>query len=311
MDISGGARYLLDSCEREAESSGPLNSTKEQKTIDMDFISENIQNTQTMVLSGALLLLLLWESAAPFYKFFNGSFLARGRHALRNLVLGAVNTALIAFIFIGLWLWASTWADTHHVGVLHWLGERYGMPIWVHAVGAMLLIDAWTYLWHRMNHVVPFFWRFHRVHHSDNHMDVTTAGRFHIGEILFSSLLRIPLIIILGIHLWELVLYETMMFTVVQFHHANIGLPELLDRAMRAVIVTPAMHKVHHSRWRPETDSNFSALFSFWDRIGRSFRLHPDLPNLRLGLDGFDRDDVHTVFGMLKTPIKSGDRTAT
>jgi len=274
----------------------------------MDFILENIQNTQTIVLAAGLLLLLLWESAAPFYNFFNGSYRARGRHAFRNLVLGAANTALIAFIFIGLWLWASAWADAHHVGVLHWIGAKFEMPIWAHAVGAMLLIDTWTYLWHRLNHVIPFFWRFHRVHHSDNRMDVTTAGRFHVGEILFSSLLRIPLIIILGIHLWELVLYETMMFTVVQFHHANIGLPGMLDRALRSVIVTPAMHKVHHSRWRPETDSNFSALFSFWDRIGGSFRLNSDLHSLRVGLNDFDRDDQQTIVGMLKTPIENAKR---
>ena len=267
-----------------------------------------LQKTQTITLVAVLVVLFLWEGIQPFYEFFRGSFPERGRHAIRNLVLGGLNTALISLVFIALWAWTSAWADENGVGVMHWLKDSFAIPIWGHAVGAIMLLDAWTYLWHRINHVLPFFWRFHRVHHSDKHMDVTTAGRFHVGEILFSSLLRIPLIIILGIHLWELVLYETMMFTVVQFHHANIGLPEKLDRALRAVIVTPAMHKIHHSRWRPETDSNYSALFSFWDRIGRSFRLSPDLQSLRLGLGDFDGDDHQTVRGMLKTPIEGGDR---
>ena len=128
------------------------------------------------------------------------------------------------------------------------------------------------YAWHRINHRVPFLWRFHRVHHSDAQMDVTTASRFHTGEIALSSLLRIPLILALGVTAWQLVLYETMMFGVVQFHYANIALPPRAESVVSRVIVTPTMHKVHHSRWQPETDSNYSAMLSVWDRLFGSFR---------------------------------------
>ncbi len=95
----------------------------------------------------------------------------------------------------------------------------------------------------------------------------------------------LPLIALFGAHLWELVAYETAMFAVVQFHHANVGLPAALDRALRALIVTPAMHKVHHSQERAETDSNYSALFSWWDRVFRSFRLRTDPHAVQFGLD--------------------------
>ena len=129
-------------------------------------------------------------------------------------------------------------------------------------------------------------------------MDVSTAGRFHVGEIIFSSALRIPLIVLLGVYAWELLLYETIMFAVVQFHHANIGVPPVLDRALRTVI-----HKVHHSRFQPETDSNYSALFSFWDRLARSFRLRSDPHEIEFGLDEFDEPRFETLGGMMKMPL--------
>lgn len=268
----------------------------------MDSVIIPLQRTQTIAMVAGLVVLLLLEHAHPFYDFFREAPRERGRHALRNLLLGGLNAGLIALVFVGLWLTAAVWAQEHQFGLLNAL-QTTGLPIWAHAVGAILLLDAWTYLWHRLNHIIPFFWRFHRVHHADAKMDVTTASRFHIGEIFFSSLLRIPLIVLLGLHFWELLVYETVMFAVVQFHHANIALPERVDRVLRVLIVTPAMHKVHHSRWQPETDSNYSSLFSFWDRVGRSFRLRKDLSALRLGLDELDASEVQTVTGMLKIPF--------
>lgn len=262
-----------------------------------------LQQTQVIAMLAGLLLLFLWESLHPFYEHFRGNFKDRGKHAVRNLIMGALNSALIAIIFVGLWFAASVWADDYRFGLMHWLQDGLVLPAWAHALGAIFLFDAWSYIWHRMNHEIPFFWRFHRVHHSDPNMDVTTANRFHIGEIFFSSLFRIPLIALLGIYLWELVLYETLMFTVVQFHHSNIGIPEKIDRIIRAVIVSPNMHRVHHSRWQPETDSNYSSLFSFWDRIAKTFRHNPHPESIKLGLDEFDREDDQTVKGMLRTPI--------
>jgi sterol desaturase/sphingolipid hydroxylase (fatty acid hydroxylase superfamily) len=135
-------------------------------------------------------------------------------------------------------------------------------------------------------------------------MDVTSARRFHPGEIVISSALRVPLLFLLGIQLWELVLYELMMGVVVDFHHANIGLPEKTDRFLRAVIVTPAMHKVHHSQMRAETDSNYTSLLSAWDRIFGSFRLRPNLYAIKIGLEGWSDTPHQTLPGMLVTPFR-------
>ncbi len=216
------------------------------------------------------------------------------------MILGILNSLFTGLTFVGLWWATSQWAQSRQFGILNWLS----VAGWARMIFAFLLFDAWMYGWHRLNHRIPFLWRFHRTHHSDSRMDVTTANRFHIGEIALSSVLRVPVIALLGLHLWELALYELLMFAVVQMHHANLALPARLDHALRLVIVTPFMHKVHHSRWQPETDSNYSSLFSFWDRFFRTFKLRGDPRTLIYGLEEFDQPENHTLVGLLTTPIK-------
>ena len=251
-----------------------------------------------------LVLLLAWESWTPFFAYFVRAAGERTRHALKNVTLGIINAVVTGLLFVGLWWSVAAWAEGQQFGLLHGLA----LPAWARLAAALLLFDAWMYWWHRFNHRIPFLWRFHRTHHSDPKMDVTTANRFHIGEIALSAVLRVPVIALLGLQLCELALYELAMFTVVQFHHANIALPAWLDRAVRLLIVTPFMHKVHHSRWQPETDSNYSSLFSFWDRLFGSFRMRENPHTLRLGLDEFSRPEDHTLSGLLATPLKQVQR---
>lgn len=240
-------------------------------------------------------LFFLWESIRPFFPFFAGNVMHRGQHFVRNVVVGGVNAAGVGLLFLPWWDRISEM----QFGLLH----RIPMPVWLHALLAILLLDCWTYWWHRANHEIAFLWRFHRMHHTDPHMDVTTARRFHPGEILFSSLLRLPLIFLLGIHLWELLLYGAIMGVIVDFHHANVALPERIDRWLRVLIVTPAMHKVHHSTYQPETDSNYTSLLSVWDRLFGTFRLRRDPATIEIGLDDW-RDPGHqTVKGLIKTPF--------
>jgi len=276
----------------------------------MGALLDALKQAQTIAMLVGLVILMLWETAHPFFEYFRRAPKKRGTHALRNLLFGGLNAGLISVVFVGLWGAAAIWADQHGLGLLHWLGAAVDLPTWGHALGAVLLLDAWMYVWHRINHEIPFLWRFHRVHHNDPTMDVTTASRFHTGEIAISSTLRIGIVLLFGIFLWELVLYETVMFAVVQFHHANVNLPAWLDRALRTVIVTPNMHRVHHSRYQPETDSNYSSLFSLWDRIGRSFRLRDDPSTIDLGLHGWDAPDDQSFLGMLRAPIKRTDIAA-
>lgn len=249
-----------------------------------------------------LVLLLWWESLTPFLPLFQQGWRDRVRHGLRNVAVALLNSGMTALAFAGLWSSAVSFADQRSFGIANWAG----LAGWSHALAAILLLDAWTYFWHRMNHTVPFLWRFHRTHHSDAQMDVTTASRFHLGEILFSNCLRIPVIALIGIHLWELALYEALLLAVIQFHHANVGLPKAIDQILRCVIVTPAMHKVHHSHEQLETDSNYSSLLSVWDRLFRSLRLRDDPRTIRFGLEGFDGSEHQSLAGIMKTPVVAG-----
>jgi sterol desaturase/sphingolipid hydroxylase (fatty acid hydroxylase superfamily) len=248
---------------------------------------------------GWLVALLAWETAAPCFACF-ADWSARGRHAARNLVVGLVNVVIVAGCFAVAWRAVADRAGAHRFGLLNWLG----WPDALRAVVAVLLLDAWTYGWHRICHRVPLLWRFHRVHHGDAQMDVTTANRFHLGEIVASSLLRLPLLALLGVRFGELVLYETLLQFVVQWQHANIALPPAWERRLRRFVVTPGLHKVHHSRAQPETDSNFASLLPVWDRLFGSLRRRERPEEIRLGLDGFDDAERQRLAGLFREPFR-------
>lgn len=233
------------------------------------------------------MLFLAWETIHPFFGFFRGRTKERGRHLLRNLGLAAGNSAMVALVFVLLWALVAEWAYRAGFGLLNWVSAEGPMRMAL----AVLLLDAFGYVWHRLNHGVALLWRFHRVHHSDTRMDVTTSGRYHVGEVMIGSLLRLPIIAVFGVSLGEILLFETLTFAVVQFHHANIALPAALDRLLRLAIVTPAMHKVHHSVLAHEMNANFCSLLTVWDRIGRTYR-SPERPEvITFGLGGAQSAD--------------------
>ena len=258
------------------------------------------QNPKVLCLVTGLALIWTLESWWPL---FTGRP-RRVRHAGRNLAIAALNTFLLAMLFAGLTARASAWASMHGVGLLH----QFTWPAGCETLAALLLFDAWMYLWHRANHVVPFLWRFHRTHHSDLHMDVTTGVRFHPGEIMLSALIRLAVLPLLGMSIEQLVLYELILLPVILFHHSNVGLPERWDRVLRALMVTPNMHRVHHSQQAVEFNSNFSSVLSCWDRLGRTFHHRRDVKTLRYGLAQFRHPAIQTVKGMLLTPLSRSAR---
>jgi len=228
----------------------------------------------------------------------------RLRHAARNLSLGSLNVALLALLATPFLAHVAVWAEENRVGLLRLVNVS---PM-IGGVLAILLFDAWMYLWHRANHQLGFLWRFHRVHHSDPEMDATTAVRFHTGEILISSALRLAVIPLLGITIYQLLVYEMALLPVILFHHSNVRFPESLDRWLRTIIVTPAIHRVHHSRLRMETDSNYSSIFSFWDRMAGTFRLRRDGRPVNFGLDEFDGEEWQRLSGLMVMPFPPARR---
>lgn len=242
---------------------------------------------------------VLWETVRPCQVFPYGQAKARLWHGAINLGVGFVASTVSYVLFFSVWRLAAQWTGQHGWGLLHVVP---GTSV-VKACVALLLLDLWTYWWHRMNHRIKFLWRFHRMHHSDPWMDATSAKRFHPGEMLFSSALRIGVILLSGVELWHIALYDGVMLAVVLFHHANIAVSPGSDRLLRLVIPTPIMHKIHHSRIRSETDSNYGALLSIWDRLFGSFRLRSDWHAIAFGLDGYDEPGRQSPAGLMMTPF--------
>jgi len=247
----------------------------------------------------AAVLAVLWtiEWAAPMVPIGR-----RAGHDFRNLALGIGNAALAGAVFARATLGVTELAAAREFGLLRLV--ELSAP--VKAGLAVVLFDAWQYLWHRLNHRVPLLWRFHAVHHTDRAMDASTAVRFHTGEILASGAVRLAVLPLLGMSVQQLLLYELIVQPVVLFHHSNVAIGVRMDRWLRAVLVTPRMHRMHHSRRRPETDSNYASLFSWWDRAFASFTGPRRPTEVDLGLDGVGEDDWQKLGGMLRMPFRRG-----
>ncbi|HXV28091.1 MAG TPA: sterol desaturase family protein [bacterium] len=249
-----------------------------------------------LIMSIIALALIFWLEG--IFPLFQGRK-HRLRHAALNLSMGILNGLMVAVLFSVLTVKSIEWSRDHAFGLFY----RWNGPLWLEGIAVFVLFDLWMYAWHRANHRIPFLWRFHRMHHSDLEMDTTTALRFHFVEIAFSSLLRLAVLAALGMNLAQFLIYEATLQPIILFHHSNVALPEKLDRIFRTVIVTPNMHRVHHSQdWR-ETNSNYSSVFSFWDRIVRTFRKRRDTRTLRYGLPYLQEPEWQTFPGLLKTPL--------
>ncbi|MEO1889485.1 MAG: sterol desaturase family protein [Cycloclasticus sp.] len=248
----------------------------------------------------AMVLGLLWilEAAYPMFNLKGGKL----KHDSSNIALGVINAVIAGFLFAGLVLTVTSWAEEHQFGVLNWIE----LPPIIELFIGLILFDCWQYCWHRINHLVPFFWRFHAVHHSDAAMDASSAVRFHTVEILYSSAIRLLILPLIGLSIGHLLVYELILLPIILFHHSNVAIPDGLDKLLRIFIVTPRIHWVHHSHIREETDSNYASLLSVWDRLFGSFRLREDPQNIRFGLgDAFDQTQWDRLDGMLKQPLNS------
>lgn len=229
---------------------------------------------------------------------------SRLRHAVRNLTLGSTGGMLLAVTVAGTTATALEWSSAGRFGLLHTLP----LPAPLRLVTAILLMDFWSWGWHLACHKVPFLWRFHRVHHSDPAMDVTTAFRFHPGELLFSGVVRLPVLLLFGLSAAELLTYETLLLGSSQFHHAALR-AGWWDRKLRIVLVTPAVHRIHHARERELTNSNYASLLTWWDRLLGTWRDPVEdgiggttVPSC--GLDGMDGDEWQTLKGLGLSPVR-------
>lgn len=150
----------------------------------------------------------------------------------------------------------------------------------------LLLLDLWIYWWHRANHVVPWLWRFHEVHHLDETLDTSSGLRFHFGEVALSAAARGVVIVLLGVPLAHVVVFEALVLATSLFHHSDARLPAGLERALARGIVTPSLHWVHHHARRADTDSNYGTVLSVWDRLFGSRSPTRRRPGMAIGVEG-------------------------
>lgn len=190
-----------------------------------------------------------------------------------NLGLGIVNGILVSLLCASCFVLTAQGRLPAGFAPL----PRLTSTPWVQIVAAVVLLDLLTYALHRAYHRIPFFWRFHVVHHTDLDLDVSSASRFHTGEVLFSSVVKLGAITVLGIPPFGLVVFEIAMLACAQFQHANVRVPARLEPFLWRTFVPPAMHRLHHAPNRRDTDSNFGTILTLWDFLLGTFnRRAPD-----------------------------------
>jgi len=217
--------------------------------------------------AAVLAAMALWELLAPR----RSRTLPRRRRWPANLGIVVLNTLLVRALFPAAALGIALSAQSHGWGLLN----QYAVPAWAAAAAGIVLLDLAIYLQHVMFHAVPALWKLHRMHHADLDIDVTTGARFHPVEIALSMLVKFAAIAALGVPPVAVVVFELLLNASSMFNHANVRVPAPLEPVLRWLLVTPDMHRVHHSVERDETSSNFGFNLSLWDRLFGTYRAQP------------------------------------
>ena len=225
----------------------------------------------------------------------------RVRRAARNLTAGGISLAVVTLLQTPFLLPAIQWAASHHIGLLNLVS----LPRPVEVALAIVLLDYTLWIWHRINHVVPFFWRFHLVHHVDRDMDASTAFRFHFGEQGLSVGYRLLQVVALGVDPVALWVWQGVLAVSIVFHHSNTRLPVWLEGAIVRVIVTPRMHGIHHSNYRNEANGNWASLFTAWDYLHGTVLLSVPQDTVDIGVPGYGKEEDVTLGKILAIPFGS------
>lgn len=249
------------------------------------------------VFVGILLIMMLAEALFPRrQKQF------RHQRWPANIGLVVLNTLLLRLILPGATIVLALWAERDHIGLFNLIS----LPDWFSLLLAVIVLDMLIYWQHRLSHTIPLLWRFHRMHHADTMIDVTTGSRFHPVEIAFSMLLKLLAILLLGPSAWAVIIFEVLLNATAMFNHSNINLPLSLDRFIRRLFVTPDMHRVHHSVFANEYNQNFGFNLSIWDYLFNSYTAQPQAGHLemQIGLPYFRADREMRLLQMLSQPFR-------
>jgi sterol desaturase/sphingolipid hydroxylase (fatty acid hydroxylase superfamily) len=251
---------------------------------------------------GAFAAMALWELLAPRRE----QAIGRWRRWPNNIAIVVLNTLLIRLLFPVAAVGTALAAEAHGWGLFRWLAA----PTWLTVIASILLLDLAIYLQHVVFHAVPVLWRLHRMHHADLEFDVTTGTRFHPLEIVLSMAIKIGVVAALGAPAIAVVLFEVLLNATSMFNHGNVRVAPWLEPALRGIVVTPDMHRVHHSVVPRETNSNFGFNLSWWDRLFGTYRAAPAAGHkgMILGIEQFRDPRELRLDRMLIQPFRDDDR---
>ncbi len=268
-----------------------------------DALLANEPAIRLSVFLGIFAVMALWEVAAP--RRTRG--FTRLRRWPNNIGIVVVNTVVLRVAFPVAAVGMAAVAEAGGWGLLN----SHRPPAWLAVVIAVVLLDLAIYLQHVMVHAVPAFWRLHRMHHADLDFDVTTGARFHPIEILLSMTIKLLVVAALGAPPVAVLIFEVMLNASSMFNHGNVRIPAGLDRVLRWFVVTPDMHRVHHSALRRETNSNFGFSLPWWDRLFGTYRAQPAAGHdaMTIGIEQFREPGDMRLDRMLIQPFK-GDAGA-
>ena len=263
-----------------------------------EFVTQHEKTIRMSFFFGMLALMGLWELLAPRRALTVSKAVRWGN----NLALVFLNSFLLRLLFPAAAVGMAAFAAGQGWGGLHY----YDVPFLPALLIAVVVMDLVIYLQHVMVHAVPVLWRLHRVHHADPDFDVTTGARFHPIEIILSMLIKFATIMLLGPPVVAVVIFEVLLNATAMFNHSNVRLPHALDRVLRWIVVTPDMHRVHHSVEDDEANSNFGFNLPWWDRLFGTYRDQPrgGHENMRIGIHHYHQPkQVSWLPGLLWLPF--------
>lgn len=263
-----------------------------------EFLLANEKEIRMAFFFGMLALIGLWELIAPK----RALTVSKAVRWTNNLALVFLNSFLVRLLFPAAAVGVAKLASEQDWGLFNY----YDVPFWLAVVAAVIIMDFVIYVQHVMVHSIPVLWRLHRVHHADLDYDVTTGARFHPIEIILSMLIKFATILLLGPSIVAVIIFEIMLNATAMFNHGNIGLPKKLDKIVRWLLVTPDMHRVHHSVEDDEANSNFGFSLTWWDRLLGTYREQPRAGQtaMTIGINKFrEPKQVAWLPGMLALPF--------
>jgi len=248
------------------------------------------------VFFGVFFIMALWEMIAPRRTLCYGK-----KRWFANLGIVILNSFVARLLLPMGAVGAALWAETHEIGLLPLVHLSDALIIFI----AIVLLDFIIYAQHVMFHRIPILWRLHQVHHADRDIDVTTGLRFHPIEIVISMLIKITAVVALGVPVLAVIIFEIILNAMAMFNHSNVRFPKVLDSMVRLLLVTPDMHRVHHSIIVKETNSNYGFNLSLWDRIFGTYRAQPEKghDDVIIGLPEYQDKPTHQLGWMLKLPF--------